>query len=258
MSKKDTELIFLLVVIILIVIAGIKFWPLILLIVCLYLVITGLISCGSWSQVKKISNHLVNEHMEALVRKRAQTVRTDDYGNSIHKKWKKEVIYFINNVIAPRLSRHQYKSLFKETNINYVANKIIEKKVHAAQIKREKSSEFRDSMSPTDFEYFCANELDKQGWKAQVTKGSGDQGVDIIAEKNGTRVVMQCKKYTKVVGNKAVQEIVAGRKYEHAQIACVISNSSFTKGAKELAAVNGVHLLHYYDLSKIDKIVANK
>ena len=42
-----------------------------------------------------------------------------------------------------------------------------------------------DEMEGHDFEYFCAELLQKHGFlDVQVTKGSGDYGIDILAEKD--------------------------------------------------------------------------
>ena len=58
------------------------------------------------------------------------------------------------------------------------------------------------------FEHFCADVLTKSGYQnVQVTRGSGDQGVDIISERDGIKYAVQCKNYSQPVGNKAVQEI---------------------------------------------------
>jgi len=44
---------------------------------------------------------------------------------------------------------------------------------------------WREDMSPTEFEDCCADYLKLVGWAASTTKGSGEQGVDMIARKNG-------------------------------------------------------------------------
>jgi len=83
------------------------------------------------------------------------------------------------------------------------------------------------------------------GWNAQVTKASGDQGVDVIAELNGVRVAVQCKLYSSPVGNKAVQEVFAAKIHYDCQIAIVVTNNSYTPSAKQLASTCGVELLHH-------------
>ena len=64
-----------------------------------------------------------------------------------------------------------------------------------------------DLMEGHEFEYYCAELLKKCGFQGvEVTKGSGDYGVDILAEKEGVTYAIQCKCYTAPVGVKAVQE----------------------------------------------------
>jgi restriction system protein len=86
---------------------------------------------------------------------------------------------------------------------------------------------------------------------------SRDQGVDVVAEKDGCRVVLQCKLYARPVGNKAVQETAAGRAYEQADYGAVVTNHKYTLAAEQLAATNGVLLLHYRDLPDLENLLAN-
>ena len=65
----------------------------------------------------------------------------------------------------------------------------------------------RDHMDGFDFEYYCADLLVADGFiDVQVTRSSGDYGVDILAEKDGVTYAIQCKRYSGLVGVKAVQE----------------------------------------------------
>lgn len=105
-----------------------------------------------------------------------------------------------------------------------------------------------ESLDPVQFEHFCADALRNDGWDARVTQASGDQGIDVIASYGNVKAVFQCKKYAQPVGNGAVQEIAAGKQFERADIAAVVSNATFTPSAKQLASTTGVHLLHYSEL----------
>jgi restriction system protein len=93
--------------------------------------------------------------------------------------------------------------------------------------------------------------LRQAGWEANVTQGSGDQGVDILAEKAGHSLAIHCKKYGIPVGNKAVQEAHAGSEFVGADAAAIITNSSFTPAAKALAGTLNVQLLHHEQLAKL-------
>ena len=71
--------------------------------------------------------------------------------------------------------------------------------------------------------------------KIEVTKSSGDQGVDIIAYKHRKKYGIQCKYYTYPVGNKAVQEAYAGANFYDCDKVIVMTNTTFTRSAIELA-----------------------
>ena len=73
------------------------------------------------------------------------------------------------------------------------------------------------------------------GGFARSTKGSGDYGVDILAEKDGVTYAIQCKAYTSPVGVKAIQEAYAGRDYYDRMVGAVLTNQYFTKPAVEAA-----------------------
>lgn len=99
-----------------------------------------------------------------------------------------------------------------------------------------------DMMNGHEFEFFVSKLFSTMGYKTLVTKGSGDQGVDVIVEKRGTKIGIQSKCYSGNVGNSAIQEVVAGLTYYSLDKAMVITNSNFTKSAIELAKVNNVVL----------------
>ena len=62
------------------------------------------------------------------------------------------------------------------------------------------------------FEFFCADILLIEGYtNIKVTKASADNGVDIMAEKEGQDYIVQCKCLSHTCSNKAVQEIVAAK-----------------------------------------------
>lgn len=75
------------------------------------------------------------------------------------------------------------------------------------------------------------------------TSTTGDQGADVLFDYMGLKVVVQAKRYSGNVGNKAVQEVVAAKAYYNADEAWVVTNSKFTAAAKELAQSNGVTLV---------------
>lgn len=101
----------------------------------------------------------------------------------------------------------------------------------------------RKKMTGREFEEYCAGFLKKRGFrKVRITKASGDQGVDILARRHGRTYAIQCKLYQKPVGNSAIQEAYAGMQYYNCDRGLVMTNSTFTKGARELAESTGIEL----------------
>lgn len=101
--------------------------------------------------------------------------------------------------------------------------------------RRRKSDIFED-MEGREFEYFCADLLEQRGFtEVEVTRGSGDYGVDILAEKEGVTYAIQCKCHTAAVGVKAVQEAYAGRDYYDRMVGAVMTNQYFTAPAVDAA-----------------------
>lgn len=99
-------------------------------------------------------------------------------------------------------------------------------------------------MNGYKYEHHAAKYLKKHGFSnIKVTKASGDYGADIIANKRGRRYAIQCKYYSRPVGLKAVQEVVAAKRYYHCSKAMVITNNTYTRQARVLAKTNSVQLV---------------
>lgn len=111
-----------------------------------------------------------------------------------------------------------------------------------------------DKMDGRQFEFFCADLLRKSGFiNVEVTRSSGDQGVDIVAMKDSIRYAIQCKCYSKDLGNTPIQEVNAGKVYYKCHVGVVLTNRHFTAGAKELAEATGVLLWDRDDLIQMIK-----
>lgn len=199
---------------------------------------------------------IVATHLQDLAKQRVRLVRRDAYGKERLGKWNKEVDYFISEHVRPALSERQ-QCLLQEVRheIAQMIDNRVERTIEAAPPFRS----FHDGMTPEEFEAFCAEELRSVGWTAETTAISGDQGVDVIARKNGVTVVLQCKLYySGSVGNDAVQEIIAGRAFERADFAAVVTNNTYTASAEQLAVRTSVFLLHYTDLCQLDSLLPSR
>ena len=126
-------------------------------------------------------------------------------------------------------------------------------------IKKYKWSLFRiDRMKGDEFEDFIKEIYELLGYKVVKTKKSGDQGIDLIVKKLFKKTGIQLKRYSSSVGNSAVQEAVAGKKYYKLDRVCVLTNQTFTKSAVALAKANGVILIDRDGLKNLIKKAKKK
>jgi restriction system protein len=142
----------------------------------------------------------------------------------------------------------------EKNNFSYVHSYLIdtiENKAKLAQQKIQKYNEYSEKFTGLEFEYYCEKQLITNGWSVSRTKITGDQGIDLIIKRNNRSIGVQCKKYSKPVNNKSVQEVVAGMKFYNLEEGIVVSNNIYTNSAKALAFSNNIKLLHYLELQNI-------
>ena len=186
-------------------------------------------------------NAKIEESMNVLINKYRQKAYKDDYGIVKTDRFERELDYFLDKVVNNNALTSQNKKDIKETLVNYMLKNIDIDDIDL------------NDTNPYNFEKQCAQLLNECGWHANTTPKSSDQGVDVIAEKNGKSVAIQCKLYSKPVGNKAVQEVNTGKSYYKTDYAAVVSNNTYTASARQLARNCGVLLLFYDDLKNLDK-----
>ena len=114
-----------------------------------------------------------------------------------------------------------------------------------------------DRLDGNAFQDFVAELLKSNGFSdVEVTGKSGDQGGDILANKNEKKYVFQAKRYSidNKVSNSAVQEAYGAIACYDADIGIVITNSFYTNGARELASKTRIEL---WNRQKVMKLIEN-
>lgn len=110
-----------------------------------------------------------------------------------------------------------------------------------------------------DFEEYVAKLYKNLGYTtSEVTQKSGDQGADVVATKDGKTYVIQAKFYSNPVGNSAVQEVLGAIGMYKADKGIVITNSTFTKSAIELANANNIELVDGDEIERYKKQIFAK
>jgi HJR/Mrr/RecB family endonuclease len=100
-----------------------------------------------------------------------------------------------------------------------------------------------NSLSGKEFELLLVRLFESMGYIVEHCGKIGDQGGDLIINKGQERILIQAKRYSGSIGNKAVQEAVAAKKYYDCNRSALIGSSDFTSEAIELAKFNNVRLI---------------
>lgn len=195
----------------------------------------------------------IESQASALQVRRIQLATPDPYGTVNLAKWHKEIEYFCSSRLLtilngagygdqwPLLTQQAYQRIEAVASRSRTGTPIPPRYMSDPRV-------FDPRMDPIDYERHCAFLLEQAGWNARVTQASGDQGADVIATRDGVKIVVQCKLYSGTVGNKAVQEAYTARQHQGADIAIVATNAEFTPQARQLAGTTGVYLLHHQQL----------
>ncbi|OGQ86411.1 MAG: hypothetical protein A3J85_03230 [Desulfobacula sp. RIFOXYA12_FULL_46_16] len=107
--------------------------------------------------------------------------------------------------------------------------------------------------TPVEFELAIKDFFEQiLGFKnIQTTDGKGDFGADLLGEFNGKKHVIQVKKYSAPVNLKAVQEVYSAMAHYEAESCWVVTNSTYTESAINLAKSTNCLLVDGNDLDKL-------
>ncbi len=226
---------------------------------------------------------IIDKYKEPLTPKYEQLFFIDDYGDIDKSLILKEYASFASRKVTDfiyvskitvtqydnsshscELSEHDsrrtnYISIFSAKDLIPLFDRVakfildeIEKRRSSTEYKNtHKTNVSFENLSPYEYEKQVAQSLEQMGWETRVTKGSGDQGCDVLATRNNLVVAIQCKYWSTPIGNKAVQEINAAKSFYNADFAVVISNQTYTPAAKLLATKLKVALLHHSQLNNL-------
>lgn len=186
----------------------------------------------------------IDRHRTALVRNLDRAIKKNDYGAITSDTTEEALIEFFASINLDHAA-----IAFDE------ASHLVFEQLNFRRSEEIKAG-FRPDQLPFDgheFERWVADSLISFGWTAEVTRASGDQGIDVIAIIKGKSVGIQCKLYNTPIGNKAIQEAHAGKMYHSLDVVAVLTNAGFTSSARDLASATGVHLLSHHDIPDLEQ-----
>jgi hypothetical protein len=107
------------------------------------------------------------------------------------------------------------------------------------------------SLSPIDFEEAVGELFLDQGYKVRTTRATGDNGVDLYLEKDGKKIIVQCKTYKKTIGPNAARELYGTMTAEGAHEAILAAPSGFTQATHDFCRQKPIKLMDIDDLTKM-------
>jgi len=92
-------------------------------------------------------------------------------------------------------------------------------------------------LTPSDFETWCAARLREQGYSVENVGAQGDHGIDLIAELDGERTIVQCKRWnaSKTVGEPQIRDLDGAMHDANAVRAMVVTTGYFSEAATSWA-----------------------
>ena len=117
------------------------------------------------------------------------------------------------------------------------------KKIGSWRVNHSPDMAAIDVMDGLVFEKYLAKLLKTQGYRNVQLTEEYDYGIDIIAEKDGIRWGIQVKRYSGLVKAAAVRQAVTALRIYNCDRALVVTNSSFSRVAQELADSNNCILV---------------
>jgi restriction system protein len=218
------------------------------------------------NEKRKRGEHALDAIVENVTRSHLRTLRVqldqrrivDPYGNFDTSKADEHIRYFVTNVVFRDFKQNGFNPDVYAADTKKMAK--IHQKIYGLIIedmRHQPALDISNIQSGIDYEHFCKRILETHDWQVLSTPVTGDQGADLIATQPGMRVVVQCKFYSQPVGNKAVQEVFAAKRFQQAQYAVVVTNNAFTPSARQLATTNDVLLIHHDQLGEVNKLLRN-
>lgn len=143
--------------------------------------------------------------------------------------------------------------LDKVKKYNAIENEIIKKE------NIRQSQDYWFKLDPYEFENEVALWYERKGYKCQVTKKSGDGGVDVIVTKGKTKAYVQCKRYTtSKVDRPTLNQLYGVVCAEEADYGIVVCLLGVTDEAKEFARKVGIKIVTISDLCPAEDLFHQK
>ena len=104
-----------------------------------------------------------------------------------------------------------------------------------------------NKLSGIEFENLCAKLVSNLGFRVEMTKASGDGGIDIVAFSDlplySGKYIIQCKRYSGTVGEPILRDLYGVITSERANKGILITTGTFTASAQKFSEGKNIELI---------------
>jgi hypothetical protein len=190
----------------------------------------------------------------ALRAAKSDSMRPDRYGTMHPDGWEREKALFVHSRLSARLAEAGYQGMLPplmpaiDTEIERLANASVEPPSFASDMDSGNaySAVAAPEVDPdlSTFATRCTSLLENAGWKTEPGSTGAGKTIDILAERDGRKLLLQCKGGGAPIGVEAVQQVFALKDRRRLDVAAIVTYAPFTRAAQQMASANGVHALH--------------
>lgn len=108
---------------------------------------------------------------------------------------------------------------------------------------RRRRLEWWQQLDGRRFEKELAALLERYGYTVKRTGGPGDEGVDLLVQKSGDKILVQCKAHGRAIGPGAVRDLYGAMMHHGTDEAWLVSSRGFSYRARKFASNKPISLL---------------
>lgn len=217
---------------------------------------------NNYSNIDNISSidNIIKFWLESLAKDNVKVNNIDLYTIA---KINDVIVQTNNELLLECLTNLKDWIKYYDSKVEYLRNESDKNRYLSGDFSKEKQAKaFKYSLinveTGEEFELYLQNLFRELNYKVKHCGKSGDQGGDLIVKKGNITYVIQAKYYTHKLDNTPIQEVVGAIRFYNANRGVVITNSTFTKKAIELANTNRIILINGDDLEKLTECIYEK
>ena len=217
---------------------------------------------NNYSNIDNISSidNIIKFWLESLAKDNVKVNNIDLYTIA---KINDVIVQTNNELLLECLTNLKDWIKYYDSKVEYLRKESDKNRYLSGDFSKEKQAKaFKYSLinveTGEEFELYLQNLFRELNYKVKHCGKSGDQGGDLMVKKGNITYVIQAKYYTHKLDNTPIQEVVGAIRFYNANRGVVITNSTFTKKAIELANTNRIILINGDDLEKLTECIYEK